>query len=84
MRASEQHSCASHQAQEAAVTLLKLMRQLRLGDPFPNTDDAVADVTAVSEAPAPRPSEEIRRRQLAMLERHVTATRTYRGTWRNS
>ena len=73
---------ASRQAQEVDVRLLTLIRQLRLTHTFP--DAGAAGVTAVSDAPAPAPSEEIRRLQLAMLERHVMATRLHRGArWNN-
>ena len=72
----------SRQAQEVDVRLLTLIRQLRLTHTFPHT--GAAGVTAVSDAPAPAPSEEIRRLQLAMLERHVMATRLHRGARWNS
>lgn len=62
------------------MNLYRLVRRLRLSDPFPDTDRA--DVA--SGATAPQPSEEIKRRQLAVLERHVIATRARRGVWRNS
>ena len=61
--------------------MLTLIRQLRLTHSFHDTE--VASVTAVNDAPTTPPSEDIRRRQLAMLERHVMATRLHRGVQRN-
>lgn len=71
------------QVWRARMNLFRLIRLLRLQDSFPGRDVDVADVTVVG-APAPKPSDEIRHRQLALLERHVMATRSYRGAWRNS
>lgn len=82
VRAVHRALYASQQAQEANVRLLRLIRQLRLTHTFPDTE--AAGVTIVSDAPAPVPSEEIRRLQLAMLERHVMATRLHRGARWNS
>ena len=59
------------------MNLFRLIRRLRVQDPVPDTN--VADAAVVSGAPAPHPSEEIRRRQLAVLERHVVATRLQSG-----
>ena len=74
--ASEEHSAFAVpiRVREAAMNLFRLIRRQ---DPVPDTN--VADATVVSGAPTPHPSEEIRRRQLAVLERHVVATRLQSG-----
>ena len=59
------------------MNLQRLIRILRVPDSFPDTDSA--DVTVVSSAQAARSPEELRRRQLAVLERDVRAGRSHRG-----
>jgi hypothetical protein len=61
------------------VNLLTVIRHLRLRAPVPEAENAAVDASPVGYAPAPQPSEEIRRRQLVVLERHVAVTRSYRG-----
>lgn len=84
VRAVHRALYASRQAQEVDVRLLTIIRQLRLTHAFPDTDTEAAGVTVVRDTPTPAPSEEIRRLQLAMLERHVMATRLHRGARWNS
>ena len=59
------------------MNLFRLIQRLRLDAPHPDTEVA-ADVTSVSDLPAPQLSDEIRRRQMALLERYVMVSRSYR------
>lgn len=57
------------------MNLLRLIRLLSAQE----TDANFGDATVVSSALVPEPSDEIRRRQLALLERHVVISRLHRA-----